>query len=84
MLNTMTTATIAKIKNGKLSLPKKVQKSLRETEVAILPLEDGFYVKKISKPSFETLRPRLLKLGKLISKKDINEAIRWARRQGSN
>lgn len=78
----MTTSTITKIKNGAVVLPKEIQKLWRGAELIIIPSQDSVYIKKITKPpSLSELRPKLLKLGKMISKKDLDNAIKWARKQ---
>lgn len=73
------TYTTTKIKNRTITFPKKLKKFFEGEEVIILPFEDGIYVKKISRPSLKDLRTKLLKFGKMISKKNLQDAICWAR-----
>ncbi|MBU4141505.1 MAG: hypothetical protein V1825_04405 [Candidatus Falkowbacteria bacterium] len=48
-------------------------------KVFIRETDDTIIVKKMQEPSLKNLRPGLLKLGKMISKKDIQDAVVWAR-----
>lgn len=48
-------------------------------KVFIRETNDTIIVKKMQEPSLKNLRPNLLKLGKMISKKDLQNAIVWAR-----
>ncbi len=48
-------------------------------KVIIRESNDTIVVKKIQEPSLKNLRPDLLKLGKMISKKDIQDAVCLAR-----
>lgn len=73
------TYTTTKIKNRTITLPKRLKKLFEGAEVIILPFQDGIYIKKISKPSLKDLRPKLLKFGKMISKRDLRDAICWTR-----
>jgi len=73
------TYTTTKIKSGTITLPKKLKNFFEGEEVIILSFEDGIYVKKIFKPSLKDLRPKLLKFGRMISKKDLQDAIRQTR-----
>lgn len=75
----MQLAMVIKIKRGVLVLPKNVQKFWNDAEVVLMPSQDNLYIKKITRPSLSELRPKLRKLGKLISKKELNEAIQWAK-----
>lgn len=77
----MTTATITKIKNGSISLPREIRKIWKGAEVVVLPSQDSMYIKRISRPSLAEMKPKLQKLGRLVSQKDINEAIRQARKK---
>lgn len=66
---------VERIKNGLVRLPKDWQGS----EVLIMPSEDSVLIKKIVRPTLSELRPKLQKLGKLISPKNIRDAVKWAR-----
>ncbi|MBU4338448.1 hypothetical protein KKB43_03660 [Patescibacteria group bacterium] len=64
-----------KITGQSIVLPKKwIGK-----KVFIRETDDTIIVKKMQEPSLKNLRPGLLKLGKMISKKDIQDAVVWAR-----
>lgn len=71
---------VTKIKKGKITLPKSLQKEWWEGEVLFMPSANGFLIKSIT-PSLSALRPKLKKLGKLISGKDIDDAVSWARQK---
>lgn len=70
---------VERIKNGSVRLPRDWQGA----EVLIMPSEDSVLIKKISRPTLSELRPKLQKLGKLISAKEIRDAVRWARNKTS-
>ncbi len=70
-----------KIKNGKLALPNVLQKDWESSEVILLPTENGFFVQKINKPSFEQMESKLKKIGKILTQKDINNAVKNAKRK---
>jgi len=71
----MITKTV-KIKNGTITLPKKIRKSWKGTEIFIFPSKDTLIIKKIQKP--------LSKLSNLaqrisypkISRKEIEKEIK--------
>lgn len=76
----------AKVKNGqiKIALPKELRRSWREAEVFVFPTEDTLIVKKFyQSPRIfnEEAEKKLRALGKKITKKDIDEAIAWARKK---
>ena len=75
----MSLTKITRIKNGSIPLPKELQKKWRGAEVLIMPAADSVLIKKVSRPSLAELRPKLQKLGKLVSAKDIRDAVKWAR-----
>jgi len=75
----MTTQT-TKIKNGTIVLPKELRKTWKNAQVIILLSKDSVYIKKLARPSLSELKPKLQKLGTLISQKEIDEAIKWARK----
>ncbi|MBI2355850.1 MAG: hypothetical protein HYV13_01415 [Candidatus Doudnabacteria bacterium] len=77
----MRQSTITKIKNGKITLPKDLQKEWKEGEVLFMRSSGGFLIKSITPPSLSALRPKLKKLGKLVSSKDIDDAVSWARQK---
>jgi len=64
-----------KLEGQSIVLPKK----WKNINVFIRETEDTIIIKKIQEPSLKTLRPNLLKFGKMISKKDVREAVCWAR-----
>jgi len=78
----MTQPTITKIENGKIVLPKKLQKKWLNSEVILFSSEDSLYIKKIfPSPSLSQLKPKLKKLGKILSQKEIDEAIKQAQKK---
>lgn len=68
-----------KIKQGKIHLPKQIQDDWENAEIFVKFDTDSIYIKKISSPSFKEFRKRFKKAGKLISKKDLDEAIKQTR-----
>ncbi len=73
--------TITKIQDGAIVLPKKILESWQNAEVIILPSAESIYIKKISKPSLDAIKPKLQKLGKLLKQKDIDAAIKLAKQK---
>lgn len=81
----MTTQT-AKIKDGSLTitLPEMLQKSWGEEEVLVIPYTDRIIIERPRRNGriFSSVTEKKLKaLGRKISKKEIEEAIQWARKQ---
>ena len=72
---------ITKIKDGKITLQKDLQKEWGTTDVVFVRDDDGVYVKPITPISLEALASRLRKLGKLVPSKTINEAVKWAKQK---
>lgn len=77
----MTQPVITQIKNGKITLPKSLQKEWGTDQVVFVPAQDGVYIKRLTRPSLAAIEPKLKKLGKMVSSKLIDEAVGWARRQ---
>lgn len=69
----------AKVKNGVITLPKELRKTWGEAEVYVSAGRDSIFIKKFARPSLSELRPKLKALGKRISEKEIEEAIREVR-----
>ncbi|OGF22196.1 hypothetical protein A2Y83_03600 [Candidatus Falkowbacteria bacterium RBG_13_39_14] len=72
---------ITKIQDGAIVLPKKMLGSWQGAKIVILPSAESIYIKKISKPSLDNLKPKLQKLGKLLNQKDIDAAIKLAKQK---
>ena len=64
-------------------LPKELQRKYYNAEVIFVRgPEDSFLMKPVeTAPSWKELRPKLKKLGKLISDKDIDDAVAWERKK---
>ncbi|NQU83585.1 MAG: hypothetical protein HQ536_02640 [Parcubacteria group bacterium] len=76
----MTSQTI-KIRNGVISLPKGLRKNWEMAEVFISGGEDAILIKKVRDPSFFQMLDEFRKIGKKLRKKDVENAIGWARRK---
>lgn len=72
---------ITKIKNGKILLPKGLQQQWGTDEVVFVRGENGAYIQHVREPSLSAIRSKLKKLGTLVSKKDISDAVKWARQK---
>lgn len=76
----MNTQTL-KLKNQTLTLPK----DWRGKEIFVRKYNDTIIIKKVEKPVFllfdKDTEKKLRTLGRKITKKDIEEAIRWARKR---
>lgn len=79
----MTESTVIKIKNGKITLPKELQKEWPEGEVVFMRSAGGFLAKSITRPFLSSLSKRLSKAAKKsgITARDIRDAVVWARRK---
>jgi len=78
----MTQPIITKIQNGKIVLPKELQKDWYKGDVIFTRSAGGFLAKSITPPSLVALAKRLSKAAKKarLKPKDINNAINWARK----
>lgn len=72
---------VTKIKNGKITLPKSIQKTLGKREVVVLPAGDGIYIKPITPPSLSDLGARISKVSSSLNPQDVKKAITWARKK---
>lgn len=70
-----------KVKNGTIILPKEFRKSWKEAEVFISGEKDTIIMKRIKAPSFLEMLKEFREIGKSITKKEVREAIKWARRK---
>jgi len=70
-----------KIKNGTIILPKEFRKTWKEAEVLITGEKDTILIKRMEAPSFFQMLEEFRKIGKKIKKKDVEEAINWARKR---
>lgn len=81
----MITATITKIKNGAVTLPKFAQKFWRGADVYVRVSGDTAILKKVYNENtiFDSETKKKLRLvGRDISDQDVNEAVIWARSGG--
>ena len=78
------TTTLLKIKNGSIKLPKEVEKAWLGRDIYMSVSEDTILLKRMYQPTLTSMLPQLRKLGKLISKKDIDEAVRETRKKERN
>ena len=77
----MTTITTT-FSNQAIKLPKQLALLWQGKEVLIRASEDTIMIKKLEEsPSLPELRSKMKKVGKFISKKDLEEAIKWARKK---
>ena len=79
----MNQSVVTKIKNGKITLPKELQKEWKQGEVVFMPAPGGFLAKSITPPSLGAMANRLSKAaGKArITAKDVGDAVAWARKK---
>ena len=76
------TTQIATIKDGKITLPTKLRKPWKKAKVFITGEKDTILIKRLVAPSLSEMVSEFREIGKNISKKDVGEAIKWARRKG--
>lgn len=80
----MNESVVTKIQNGKIVLPRQFQRKYGNAKVIFFPAAEGsFYMKPLEAPvpPWEYLKPKLKKIGKLLSDKDIANAVAWARKK---
>ncbi|MEK7617955.1 MAG: hypothetical protein AAB410_02315 [Patescibacteria group bacterium] len=79
----MARSIITKIRGGKITLPKGLQKEWAQGEVVFMRSPGGFTVKSITPPSLTTLSGRLSEAAKKakLTPKDVKDAVAWARKK---
>lgn len=80
----MNESIITTVQNGKLVLPKLLRRKYGNSKVIFFPAAEGsFFMKPLEAPvpSWKDLKPKLKKIGKQISAKDIADAVFWARKK---
>lgn len=80
----METSTITKVRGGTIAIPREIQKSWAGADIYLRFSDNSVIIKKISAPKklFEKKTVAALKeLGKKISQKDIQDAVKWARKK---
>lgn len=79
----MNQSIITKIKNGKITLPKGLQKEWGTDKVMFLSGPDGLYIKPITNPSLSILAKKMSKAAAKagITPKDVTDAVAWARKK---
>ncbi len=75
----MTQTQLTQIKQGLVKVPSKLKKYWQNQQVYIRFSPDSIYIKKVQPSSFWQLRDDLKEVAKLITQKDIDEAVEWAR-----
>lgn len=73
------TPKVSKIVGGSIDLPKSLRKAWKGAVICIAGGKDTLIIKKLHEPSLKDMRPTLKSLGKKISKKDVDSAIRSVR-----
>jgi len=76
----MTTIT-ATIENQMIKLPKNLASLWQGKEVLIRASEDTIMIKKLKTTKLAEIEDRLKEIGKKITKKDIEKAIKLARKK---
>jgi len=76
-------AQITKVKNGNITLPKEFRKAWKGAEVFISGEKDTILIKRVKASSFSQMLREFRKIGKKITKKDVEEAISWAKRKAA-
>lgn len=75
MMNDLQTITI----KDDIRLPKELRARWKNAEVFLRATSDTIVIKRIAPPAWNDLLPRLRKTGKSISKKVVDDAVRWSR-----
>lgn len=69
------------IRRGMVPLPKAITKLWSNAEVLVLPGDDSLYIKRITRPSLLELLPKLRRVGRALTKRDVASAVAAARKQ---
>lgn len=75
MNNNYQTVTI----KGDIPLPKGLRTRWRNAEVFLRATDDTIMIKRVAPPAWSDFIPKLRKAGKNISKKTLDDALRWSR-----
>lgn len=76
------TQTTLKVKNGTITLPKELKSNWKNASVFLRVSPDTVVLKKIQRPSsFWNTWQKMKPASKNIRKKDIDDAVSWARRK---
>jgi len=70
-----------KIKNGSVVLPRELRATWKDAEVFLRSSDDTIVIKKMQKAPFWNTWKKLGALKTKINRKDIDDAITWARRR---
>ena len=71
----------ATIKDGKIILQEKLRKPWKKAKVFITGEKDTILIKRLAPPSFSEMINEFREIGKDISKKNLDEAIKWVRQK---
>lgn len=80
----MTQSSLTKLKGDTITLPKPLAREWRGADVFMHVANDTVILKKVYAPGriFDPVtEERLKRIGKKITKKDIDAAVAWARKQ---
>lgn len=86
-MNKTSISAITTIKDGTITLPREIQSSWKGAEVYIRVSDDTAILKKVYNPGkiFNDEAVKKLKMvGKKITDRDIENAIKWTRRSKTN
>lgn len=74
---------IAKIRNGKITLPGELRKEWNEGEVVVMRSPGGFFVKSLTPPSLTVAAQQLSRVAQRrgITARDVAKAVVRARKQ---
>lgn len=70
---------ITTIKNDAIPLPKTLRGAWRGAKIWIDANGDTVTVKRLTRPSLDDMLQGFRKAGKELRKKDVDDAVRWAR-----
>lgn len=66
-----------------ISLPAQLFRQWQGASVVILSAPDAIIVKRATEATLTNIKPKLKRLGKLITDRELAAALRWARRTAS-
>lgn len=75
----MTQTQVIQIKQGLVKIPPRLKKYWQNQQVYVRYSPGSIYIKKVEPASFWQIRDELKRVAKLITQKDIDAAVKWAR-----
>ncbi len=76
----MTTQTL-QFENRTMTLPRSAPRAWKDAKVSVRMTDDSIVIYKVGAPTLADLEPKLREIGKRITQKDIDAAVRAVRKE---